>query len=132
MLDQTTTGDDVTTAQRAPSAVDPSEQEGPPLLEFGLVRNGTTETLFVRGELDISSAPSFEHAVADALDGQGGVFRVDLGGLTFMDSTGAGSLLRVHARVEGIGRDLVLVHPTRSVRRVLELLGLDRVIRVEH
>jgi anti-anti-sigma factor len=101
------------------------------LLQFRFASNGTAETLYVRGELDISSAPSFERAAADALDGQGGAFHVDLSGLTFMDSTGARSLFRVHERVGRIGRDLVVVHPTRPVRLVLELLGLDRVITVE-
>jgi anti-anti-sigma factor len=101
------------------------------LLQFRFASNGTAETLYVRGELDISSAPSFERAAADALDGQGGAFHVDLSGLTFMDSTGARSLVRVHERVGRIGRDLVVVRPTRPVRLVLELLGLDQVITVE-
>ena len=144
------------TSRRAASAADPRGQGCPPpmrldslssgtglddpvragsaadeLLQFRLTRNGRTETLHVSGELDISSAPSFEHAAASALDGQGGAFRLDLSGLTFMDSTGARSLVRVNERVERIGRDLVVVHPTRAVRRVLELLGLDRLISIE-
>jgi hypothetical protein len=41
------------------------------LLRFKLSKNGTAETLSVAGELDISSAPAFEQAVSQALDGQG-------------------------------------------------------------
>ena len=156
MLDRTTTGEGATTPQPAASAADPRGQGGPPptkpdpggsrtglddsarswsgadeLLQFRLGWNGTTETLYVSGELDISSGPSFERAAASALDGQGGAFHVDFSGLTFMDSTGALSLVRVHERVERVGRELVLMHPSRPVRRVLELLGLDRLISVE-
>jgi anti-sigma B factor antagonist len=88
------------------------------------------ETLFVMGELDISSAPALEHAVSEALDGQGGDFRLDLSQLTFMDSTGANALLHVHKRVDGLGRRLVVVSPTHEVRMVLEILGLDQVIDI--
>ena len=100
------------------------------LLQFRFASNGTAETLYVRGELDISSAPSFERAAADALDGQGGAFHVDLSGLTFMDSSGARGLLHVHTRVEALGRRLVVISPTRAVRRVIDLMGLDRVLDI--
>jgi anti-anti-sigma factor len=65
------------------------------------------------------------------LDGQGDDFRLDVSAMTFMDSTGAQALLHVHNRVESLGRRLVIVSPTRPVRRVLELMGLDQVITVQ-
>jgi stage II sporulation protein AA (anti-sigma F factor antagonist) len=100
------------------------------LLRFRLGRNGTAETLYVAGELDVASAPALEHAVAHALDGQGAEFRLDLSALTFMDSSGARGLLHMHDRVEALGRELIIVSPTRAVRRVLDLMGLDRVLDV--
>jgi anti-anti-sigma regulatory factor len=48
------------------------------LLRFKLSKNGTAETLFVAGELDISSAPAFERAVRQALDGQAQELRLDM------------------------------------------------------
>lgn len=101
------------------------------LLQTQLEQSGTPATLVVTGELDVASGPALEHAVARVLDGQGGDFRLDLSALTFMDSTGARSLVRVHRRLESIGRRLVLVSPTRPVRRVIELLGLDGLIEVQ-
>lgn len=101
------------------------------LLRFRLGQYGTAETLYAAGELDVASAPALEHAVARALAGQGGRFRLDVRGTMFMDSTGARSLLHVHNRVEELGRQLVVVAPTRAVRRVLELMGLNQVIEVE-
>ena len=100
------------------------------LLAFRLGQNGAAETLYVTGELDVASAPALEHGVARALDGQGGEFRLDIGGVTFMDSTGALGLTRVHNRVEALGRRLVVVSPTRAVRRVIDLMGLDQVLDV--
>ena len=100
------------------------------LLAFRLDHNGADETLYVTGELDVASAPALEHAVAHAIDGQGGEFRLDFSGLTFMDSTGARGLMHVHNRVEALGRRLVVVSPTRAVRRVIDLMGLDQVLDV--
>jgi anti-anti-sigma factor len=100
------------------------------LLAVRLGQNGTAETLYVTGELDIASAPALEHAVAHALDGQGGEFRLDISGLTFMDSTGASGLVHAHNRVEALGRRLVVVSPTRAVRLVIDLMGLDQVLDV--
>ena len=100
------------------------------LLRFELARNDTNETLYVAGELDVSTASELEHAVARALDGQGGEFRLDVGGMTFMDSTGAQALLQVHRRITGLGRRLVILAPAPPVRLVLEILGLDQIIDV--
>lgn len=101
------------------------------LLQFQREQNGASETLYVSGELDIATASMLERTVAGTLDGQGGEFRLDVSAMTFMDSTGAQALLHVHNRVESLGRRLVIVSPTRPVRRVLEIMGLDRVITVQ-
>jgi anti-sigma B factor antagonist len=99
------------------------------LLRFEFGRDDP-ETLYVSGELDVSTAPALEHAVARTLDGQGGEYRLDVRRMTFMDSTGAQALLRLHRRLAGLGRRLVLVAPRRQVLLVLEILGLDQVIDV--
>jgi anti-sigma B factor antagonist len=101
------------------------------LLRFRFARNGSTETLYVAGELDVATGPALERTVAGTLDGQGGEFRLDISALTFMDSTGADALLRVHKRVESLGRRLVVVSPTGTVRRVFELMGLYSVLDVQ-
>jgi anti-anti-sigma factor len=113
---------------------EPRNDEGSPaegFLRFRYARSGTAETLYVTGELDIATAPALERTVAGAVDGQGGEFRLDISALTFMDSTGANAVLRVHRRVESLGRQLVVVSPAGPVRGVFELLGLDSVLDVQ-
>jgi anti-sigma B factor antagonist len=102
------------------------------LLRFQLGRNGSAETLYVTGELDVSTASALEHAVLRSIDGQGGEFHVDINALSFMDSTGAQALLRLHRRLNNFGRRLVVVSPSRQVRQVLEILGLDQIIDLRH
>jgi anti-sigma B factor antagonist len=100
-------------------------------LRFRLARHGAAETLYVSGELDIATARALECRVAGVMDGQGGEFRLDLSAMTFMDSNGASALLRMHNRIESLGRRLVIASPSRSVGRVLELMGLDQVLDVQ-
>jgi anti-sigma B factor antagonist len=87
-------------------------------------------TLRVGGELDIGSAPDLQRAVDGTFDGQDGEFRVDMSDLSFMDSTGAQSLLHIHNSIQARGRHVVFEAPPGRVRDVLELLGLDQVLDI--
>jgi anti-sigma B factor antagonist len=98
------------------------------LLRFQLDWDGAVDTLHVAGELDIATAPELARAVDAGLDGRSGDFRLDLGGLTFVDSSGAQALLYAHNAVESRGRRLVLVAAQRPVRRALEVMGLCEVL----
>jgi stage II sporulation protein AA (anti-sigma F factor antagonist) len=113
-----------------PEPRDDVVSQGECLLRFRFARNGTAETLYVSGELDVASGPALERRVAGALDGRSGDFRLDIRALTFMDSTGAEALLRVQKNVESLGRRLVVVSPTGAVGRVFELMGLYGVLDV--
>jgi anti-anti-sigma factor len=100
------------------------------LLETHLCRNGSRRTLFVTGELDVATAPVLEGAVDGALDGHGGELCLDFSGLKFMDSTGALAVMHAHDKAVSLGGRLVILSPARVVRRVLELMGLDRVVDI--
>lgn len=101
------------------------------LLRTNLYRYGSRRTLFVTGELDVATTQTLEGAVDGALDGQVGELGLDLSGLEFIDSTGAQAVMRAHDNAVSLGARLVILSPTRPVRRVLELMGLDRVINVK-
>jgi anti-sigma B factor antagonist len=80
------------------------------------------DLLVLAGELDAHSAGAAERALA-SLDGEGDV-RVDVAGVTFVDSSGLRVLLDAHQALESDGRRLVLVSPSRAVARLIELAGL--------
>lgn len=52
----------------------------------------------------------------------------DMGGVTFLDSSGINVLVAVHQRVSEAGRWLRIAAPTANVRRVLSMIGIDTVI----
>ena len=77
-------------------------------------------TLIVDGEVDLASADRLVDAVSRMLDGSPP--RLDVRKVSFLDSTGVHALIRI-ARMQG--GDVELVAPSREVRRVLDLVGLD-------
>lgn len=85
----------------------------------------------VRLEGDIDAAVRDEvasqlEAAVLAAQSDGGRMVIDLGAVTFMDSTGLGCLAGCVARLGPQGQ-LVLVNVPRPVRRVLELADLDHL-----
>jgi len=80
------------------------------------------------GELDASNVTSLSDALQPEID-RGGDLTLDLAGLAFMDSTGIQVLVRTAQGLEGRG-DLILVSPGTLVRRILELIPVQKLDNV--
>jgi anti-sigma B factor antagonist len=80
--------------------------------------------LDLSGELDISSVQDLE-AAFKAHNGVPRVLVLDLRRLSFIDSTGLRSILRVESKMRSLGKRVVLVPGPESVERVFRLTGLD-------
>jgi len=84
------------------------------------------------GELDMASAETLQDAMRPiALEGR--PIALDLGELTFMDSSGIRAIVDLASLMNGTG-PLVLSNVSVGVRRVLDIVGLDTLpgIQVEH
>ncbi len=85
----------------------------------------------VAGEIDLSTATDLQVAV-DALSPFDRPIALDLSGVGFVDSTGIRALLAINNRaMETIGQPLILMGARESTRRLVELTGLDRILRLE-
>ncbi len=84
----------------------------------------------VAGEVDIYTAPHLKECLLGLLDE--GVWRVvvDLSSVSFIDSTALGVLIGAVRRVNDNDGSMALVVTGRSVRRVLSITGLDRVLAI--
>lgn len=80
-------------------------------------------TIAVRGELDIATAGQ----VVDAADAFGAArfdrVEVDVAGVEFCDCAGLSALLTVHHAICEHGGRMVVTHPRRQVRRLLDIAG---------
>jgi anti-anti-sigma factor len=86
-------------------------------------RNGSNSaTMRLHGELDIVSAGAARRAL-EQVDAGIQQVALDLSHITFCDAAGVRFLLTAQEQARTAGRDLVVRHPSRSVRRVLALTG---------
>ena len=56
---------------------------------------------------------------------------LDLGGVTFMDSSGIAVLLRAHKRIGALGGAVLVRNIPPQAGKVLRSAGLDRIMRFE-
>ncbi|MEV7673164.1 MULTISPECIES: STAS domain-containing protein [unclassified Streptomyces] len=81
----------------------------------------------LRGEIDHTSRDVLGEAL---LSGDAAVTRVvaDLGGVSFMDSSGINVLITAHRQIDAAGGKLHIAAANEAVLRVLTLVGVDTFI----
>lgn len=89
-----------------------------------------TSTVEVAGDVDIATvdsalAPAREHLAAGTE-----VLAIDLGAVTFIDSSGLGALVKIRNDAAAQDSRVVLVNLSAPVRRLFEISGLDQVFDV--
>ena len=94
----------------------------PQRLELSYASDGT---IVLRGEVDMTTAPALRAVLVGGADGTGGVLRIDLREVTYLDSAGL-SLLYDHARHLHL-----IAAPDTAVATVLEIGGLVAATTVE-
>jgi anti-sigma B factor antagonist len=94
-------------------------------------QHGDRTVMSVRGEIDLYTAPRLHEELTSALAGGAPVrLVVDMSGVDFCDSTGMNVLLAAHRKAREQGGDLELAGPRRTVRKVLQVTGLETVFTV--
>jgi anti-sigma B factor antagonist len=81
-------------------------------------------------EMDVSNAAAIRERLLLLLNQGASVLVVDMTATTFCDCTGAGAVMRAYRRAEASGAQVRLVSGGPLVRRMLGLLGIERVIEV--
>ena len=85
----------------------------------------------VEGELDIARIEELDRLVAPALAGEGVDVIIDIGKVTFLDSTGLGWLLRTQDNLKRCKGSLRVVSAGQAVLpRLLSLTGLQDQINL--
>ena len=92
---------------------------------------GGTPLVRVSGEVDIQTSPDLQERLQTLLDAGSSSLVVDLGGVTFLDSTGLSVLIAALKRCQSVGGELRLVSLQPSVKRVLEITGLTEAFGLD-
>ena len=101
-------------------------------MDFGVdhhVEQGDV-VLAVRGDIDVASAPQLWREIEPQLETTRHVV-VDLSKVSFIDSTGVGTIIRAVNVLRERGQRLTLRSPTPMTKTVFETVGLTRLVDVE-
>jgi anti-sigma B factor antagonist len=83
--------------------------------------------LRVSGEVDLSNVALLREAIESFVASSPPRIVLDVGDLTFMDSSGLAALLQIAARVDAV----VLRHPRKIIRRLIETTGVESILTME-
>lgn len=87
------------------------------------------DTVIVRGEIDMATAPQLRDLLNELVDGGSTRILLDCRALDFLDSSGIGVLVAVRKRLGEDGA-LTLEAPPAHVRKVLDLTGVSAHVAI--
>lgn len=112
--------DDVATT-RAPGKVGDVTDQGP--LNVRATVDAGVAQVTLQGELDLDRANEVADELSGLLDGGATRVIVDVGGLSFLDSSGLRALLTAREKLDSGGATLELANLSPAVERVLDMTG---------
>ncbi len=92
--------------------------------------NGPTGVVTLRGEVDISTAPTVRAALRAVIEAGCRDVILDLGNVDFMDASGLGVMADIVRRLRPSGA-LTVRSPSDMVRRMLAITGLASFVSME-
>jgi anti-anti-sigma factor len=82
----------------------------------------------VRGDVDVAGASTLTRLLSPLVDAGARLLRCQMEAVGFFGAAGARVLARIAGDLEFRGGQLTVERPSRSVRRVLEVTGLARLL----
>ena len=84
--------------------------------------------LRVGGDIDAHSAERLKQPLADLAAKH---TRLDMSGVTFIDSSGLRELVLAHQHAVEAGGSIVVVSPSATVRRLLDITSVAEILEIE-
>lgn len=97
-------------------------------MDIEVVQSGQVTVVAPTGDLDAAAAEKMKRTLRNFLDQGKTRLVVDLGRVTYMDSTGLGELVRSMKRAREAGGDVRLCDLQGDVLRVFEMTWLNRAM----
>jgi len=98
-------------------------------MSFRISEDDGAATVFLSGEIDLESSPRARQALLAAV-GRGLPVVVDMGEVSYMDSSGIASLIEAFQKASAAGSGFSLVRVGGTVQKVLALARLDKVFHI--
>lgn len=82
----------------------------------------------VSGEVDISNADDFRKEINEAYDEHPSDLKINLAGLSYIDSTGLGVIIGIFGKIKENNHSISLLEPRENVKKLLRITNLDKVL----
>ena len=91
----------------------------------------TTFVVVLTGEIDLAREAELDEQVQDYLAGVAVDVVIDLGSVTFMDSSGLGFVARLYREAKERGGTVTVTNPQSQVDRLMRITGVDLLVSYE-
>ncbi len=99
-------------------------------IETSLRHEDDIPVLDVTGEIDIYTTPQFKEAVSAAIDQNKPAIVINMANVTYMDSSGFGTLLSATKRLRPFDGALYLSGCNEAIQRMLQITRLNTIFGV--
>ncbi len=99
-------------------------------IETSLRHQDGIPVLDVVGEIDIYTTPQFKEAVSEAIDQNKPAIVINMTKVTYMDSSGFGTLLSATKRLRPLDGALYLSGCNEAIQRMLQITRLNTIFGV--
>lgn len=89
-----------------------------------------TFVVFAQGDVDCVTAPELEQELLETVQLGASRVLVDLTEATYFDSSAIHALMRARERLQARGLELAVVCSNPTVRKIFEITGVDRAVRI--
>ena len=99
-----------------------------------IISNVKGNILYVKlsGDIDHHSAKDVRDSVDDLIKNNNPAeFELDLSAVEFMDSSGLGLVLGRYKKQNDIGGKMKILNPTNRIMQILQLAGVEKIIKIE-
>ena len=100
------------------------------LLRVDCSTDADTADITAHGEIDLATVNSLRSAITKAMQAGANHLTLNLDAVTYIDSSGLGTLIGAHKRLASSGGTLTVRCSQARILRLLSLTGLDRVLTV--
>jgi anti-sigma B factor antagonist len=97
---------------------------------FETKKSPSVTQLFVRGSLDINSAPALAEEIDKIVAGKPAKVECDLSGLDLIDSSGVAALVKLYKGVRSSGGAIAIVGARDQPLAIFKLLRMDKVFNL--
>ncbi len=101
-------------------------------MDITIEKSGDIATAFLKGEIDHHNAHTAREELDRFIDSERPIsFALNLSGVTFCDSSGLGLVMGRMRKCQSVGSTLYIQSPSKASLTILEIAGMDKILKIE-